>query len=131
MKLLVIDTLDLLERYQRSESMFDFYPQGLKGLIAEHFTTYLSVPNLSANQQPEFSFIDKVLDHYHNSQEYRLHALSPDHIDQAPLIFIILLEVDKMVRQVVQIHQQDLQRVVVDIDTMQWGASYVALEMVS
>ena len=130
MKLLVIDTLDLLEKYQRSESMFDFYPQGLKGLIAEHFSSYLGAP-VQGFSAHDFGFMDRVLDHYHNSQEYRLHALSPDHIDQAPLIFIILMEVDRMVYQAVQSHKQDLQRVVVDMDTMQWGASYVALEMVS
>ena len=132
MKKLIIDTFGLLESQSRVEHLLDFYPYGLKGLIADYLVNCLSGPP-QLHQLNEWDwddhdepFLDQFLVAYNESRKW---VTDPEHLKEDQKVLLVFLMVGRTVRRMVESSEKELRQSVIDVHSMQWGHNYVLLEM--
>lgn len=129
MRQLIIDAFVLLDGYRRLEPVLDFYPHGLKGLVADYLLHHLNSPSLwQEDNERDMVFVDQVIDKYRLSPAYRFHAYSKDDPDVEGTLFFVCLEMGEITRRMVQAYEQEFRWSEVDANTMTLGADYVMLE---
>jgi hypothetical protein len=73
----IVDTFGAFEDYRGFDELFDFYPNGLAGVIADYFEHHLTHPHEDAADRV---FVDRIFQLYHDSQQF--HSLYVNDVEQ-------------------------------------------------
>jgi hypothetical protein len=87
----IVDTLGMFEVCQNFEHLFEFYPKGFNGLIADYLAHHAHHPD---DQELDQAFVDGVFQQYYESQHYHdLYANDAEkhHVERAILAATYLI----------------------------------------
>jgi hypothetical protein len=124
----LVDTLGMFEASKNFEHLFEFYPRGFSGLIADYLEHVNTHPHDDGLDQ---AFIDAVFNQYYESQQYHdLYANDVEkvHIERAILTATYLIghTVGEFLRQQRELLQE--MHLASDKIEMGTGLEYLLLE---
>lgn len=125
MRKLIIDALDLPQIFGRTESVLDFHPHALKGLVVDCLLHYLSGPAVFFNtDQRDQAFMDQILQKYFDSDQYRVTALSPDDPATEQIVWTICYAALSKTREMIEHHEMELRKCNISYDTVTMHADH-------
>lgn len=128
MKPIIFDAHHLLEPIQRLAGLFEFYPYGFSGLIADliwHHVNYLDAGCVCDSE-----FLLRILDFYHDSPQYQAYFFDPESFNAEQAIHLALFKIFEAVWEFVRYNRKDLVNCLIDRETIRLGSAfeYILLE---
>jgi hypothetical protein len=122
MRQLLIDTAGVLDVFPTVEHMFDFYPNGFKGMVIDVINYHVNNPK--STDETDQMFMDNIIDLYYASTKYHEVAYAPDDPAHEQYLTVALYMVNRTTSEFVRYHHQTLALCALDADSTQLGSSF-------
>jgi hypothetical protein len=130
MNQILIDAVGVLDQFPTVEHMFDFYPHGFKGLIADLLKYHFTHPD--GGDECDQILLDDIMDKYHASAQYQAMLRDPEGPAREQYLVIAIYMVHRTTWEFVRYHRAILAACKLKPDSIQLGSAfeYVLLEHV-
>lgn len=127
---LLLDMTDIVLRYETFSVLMEFYPGGLHGLLHDYLCMYIDEAlKPSKNSRLDYLLMDRILDTYFNSCEYRVQQLAVPNPENEHTIGFICLAISLSIREVVAENIDFFRLMPTKPLEARWADNYLMLEV--